>query len=95
MQVHVLYLLPLFLALLGSLYYNHQISKVLCNVKEEVLLLQRELDAATDALEAAKADRPKNYTVEAQELLNDLTTKGKALVYVTVLNQADIFLRRP
>jgi hypothetical protein len=61
-------------------------SKTITSLKDGAEALSREI---------IEAKRAPQMTLEATDLLHELTTKGKALVIITPVNPSDFYLRRP
>ncbi len=52
-------------------------------------------EKAERVIEVAEARKQPSMTMDAADLMNDLTTRGRSLVMVTPINASDFYLRRP
>lgn len=64
----------------------------LLNEKEKLIL---EYNALCERVKTLEKEPVKTLTIEAQQILHDLTNSGSAVIRITPINPTDLFWRSP
>lgn len=92
-------LLPVIAAALGTIIAVFIIREKFKEYHDTISALQWQLDKEKSHIASLKTELAKPQTaplsIEAQQILHDMTAHGKAIVQITPLSPADIFWRAP